>query len=155
NRAALVPPSRARQACLHQPADRGVRMPLKLKEPRKDKSPNYSIRGTYLGVRVDKSSGTPRRSVALTILKRLEGAIERGEYPPKEAAPSGEQPTFLSAANAYMEAGGSRKFVGKLIKHFGETPLSAIDQDAIDNAAVALYPNATGATRNRCTHTPV
>jgi integrase len=128
-------------------------MPLKVVEPRNNKTKNLYIRGTYLGVRVDKSSGTLKRRVANAVLKRLEGQIERGEYP---AAPdSGQQETFLSAANAYMEAGGSKKFIKPLIRHFGETPLAEIGQDAINSAAVVLYPNTTNATRNRCTHTPV
>jgi integrase len=132
-------------------------MPLKVTEPRNSKTKNLYIRGSYLGVAVDKSSGTSKRSVALAILKRLEGEIERGEYPPREAAAdSGEQPvTFLSAANDYMEGGGSREYVGKLIRHFGETPLADVDQKAVDAAAVALYPGVTPATRNRCVYTPL
>jgi len=130
-------------------------MPLKLKEPREGKSPNYSIRGTYLGIYVDKSCGTDKRSVARDQLKRLEQAIERGEYPPREAPTRREQPTFLGAAVAYMEAGFSPRFVSKLIKHFGEKPLSEIDQTAVDEAARAIHPNAGPATRNRCVYTPV
>ena len=128
---------------------------LKLKDPRKGKSPNYSIRGTYRGIRVDKSCGTHKRSVAVAELKRLEEAIERGEYPPKEAPTDRGQPTFLSAAVAYMEAGRRSKYVAKLIKHFGETPLTEVDQTAIDAAAVAICPNTTPGTRNACVYTPV
>ena len=61
----------------------------------------------------------------------------------------------MSAAVAYMEAGGSPRFVARLIKHFGDAPLGDIDQTAVDNAAAALYPLTTGATRNRCVYTPV
>jgi integrase len=128
-------------------------MPLKLVPPRTPKTPNWSIRGTYLGVPVDRSARTPKKAVAERELKKLEGKIERGEYPekpkPKVAA------TFLSAAVAYMKDGGSRRYVGKLIDYFGETALSLIEQDAIDEAASALYPNVTAATRNGCVHTPV
>jgi integrase len=45
--------------------------------------------------------------------------------------------------------------VAKLIKHFWDTPLTEIDQAAIDEAAVELYPNVTPATRNTCVYTPV
>lgn len=130
-------------------------MPIKLKAPRQGKSPNWSMRGTYLGVKVDKSCGTDRRSLAGAILKRLEGKIERGEYPPKETPTGREQPTFLSAAIAYMEAGRRRKYIAKLIKHFGATPLTEIDQGAIDEAAIAICPRTTPATRNACIYTPV
>jgi integrase len=130
-------------------------MPLKLVPPRKGKSPNWSIRGTYLGVSVDKSSGTYKRSVARTVLSNLERAIERGEYPPKQVAAGDAERTFLKAAVDYMEAGRSRRHVAKLIRYFGATPLSEIDQAAIDNAAVSLFPNATAGTRNAGVYTPV
>lgn len=129
-------------------------MPLKLQDPRPGKTPYYSIRGTYLGVHVDTSCRTDRRHVAAEQLKQLREAIERGDYPPRAEA-GGEQPTFLSAAVAYMEAGRSPRYVAKLIRHFGETLLSEIDQAAIDAAAVALYPNVVPATRNVCVYTPV
>jgi integrase len=130
-------------------------MPLKLRPPRKGKTPYFSIRGTYLGIYVDRSCKTDRRSIARTQLKRLEQAIECGEYPPKKAPPSREQPTFLKAAVSYMQAGYSPRFVNKLVKHFGETPLSEIDQAAVDAAALAIHPAASGATRNRCVYTPM
>jgi integrase len=127
-------------------------MPLKVIPPRAGKSPNNTIRGTYLGVSVDRSAGTPKRSVAEQQLKKLEFAIERGEYPEK---PKQQSATFLSAAVAYMKAGRSRRYVGKLIAYFRETPLPEIDQAAIDTAALAIYPNVTPATRNVAVYTPV
>src|SRR5712675_1341522 len=127
-------------------------MSLKVIPPREGKSPNYTIRGSYLGISVDRSAGTPKKSVADQQLKKLEAAIERGEYPEK---PKQQSATFLSAAVAYMKAGRSRRYVGKLIGYFGETELSLIDQDAIDAAAVAIYPNDTPATRNVAVYTPV
>jgi integrase len=54
-----------------------------------------------------------------------------------------------------MEAGRSPRYVAKLIKHFGETPLREIDQSAIDEAAIVLCPHVTPATRNTCVYTPV
>ena len=128
-------------------------MPLKLKEPRQGKTPYYSVRGTYLGIYVDKSLGTSKRSVALRLIAELEGKIERREYP--EPAPDPQQPTFLSAAVAYMEAGGSRRYVAHLLKYFGEMPFKDIDQAAIDAAAIALHPNVKPATRNAYVYTPV
>jgi integrase len=60
----------------------------------------------------------------------------------------------LSAAIKYIEAGGEARYLSPLMKYFGETPLTEIDQDAIDEAAKALRPNTTGATKNRCVYTP-
>lgn len=130
-------------------------MPLKIVEARNAKAKSLYIRGTYLGVAVDKSCRTDRRHVARAILKRLEREIERGEYPSREAEIGGEQPTFLSAAVAYMESGRRRKYVAPLIKYFGERPLHEIDQATVDEAAIALHPNVSNATRNTCVYTPV
>jgi integrase len=132
-------------------------MPLKLIPPRNAKTRNLYIRGSYLGINVDRSSGTAKRSVALAVLKKIEQAIERGEYPPREAAPDREQQqlTFLAAALAYIKAGKRQRYISKLIKHFGETPVAAIDQAAIDAAALVLYPGVTACTRNTCCYTPM
>lgn len=129
-------------------------MPIKPIPPREGKSPNWSMRGTYLGIYVDKSSRSPKRSVCVAAIKSLEGQIERGEYPPKQAAPGSGELTFLSAAVAYMEAGKRRKYVAALIKHFGETPAAEIDEAAINAAALTLKPNVTAGTRNAYVYTP-
>lgn len=129
-------------------------MPLYLRPPRSGKSPNYEIRGTYLGVSVERSAGTPSRSVALRELGKLKTAIERGEWPPAPARASQGEPTFLSAAVSYMQQGGERRMIGPLIRHFGEAALP-LSQEAIDQAALALHPNTTAATRNRHVYTPV
>jgi hypothetical protein len=79
-------------------------VPLKLRPPRKGKTPNFEIRGTYLGVRVEVSSGTHKRSVALAQLDEIEECIEQhGQYPAPEVKPDPGRPTFLTAANAYMQ----------------------------------------------------
>jgi hypothetical protein len=50
---------------------------LEVQLPRKNGPPkNFRIRGTYLGVRVDQSSGTHRRSVAVAVRDEIEGKIE-------------------------------------------------------------------------------
>jgi integrase len=128
-------------------------MPLKLVPPRKGKSPNWTIRGTYLKVAVDRSSGTHRKAAAERVRRQLEEQIERGEYPPQE--PKLGAPTFLSAAIAYMKAGRRRRYVARLIEHFGETPLADVNQAAIDAAAIELHPNVTPCTRNTCVYTPM
>lgn len=129
-------------------------MPLILRPPRKGKTPNYEIRGKYLGVAVERSTGTSRKSAAKRQLDDLIDSIERGEYPPKPQPKPGA-PTFLSAAVAYMKDGGSRRYIKALIQRFGETPLDDIDQAAIDTAALEMHPDVTAGTRNRYVHTPV
>lgn len=134
-------------------------MPLKLIPPRPGKSPNYTVRGTYHGSYVDRTTGTPVRSVAQKFLEKWKAEIDRGAY----AQQGG--PTFVSAAVAYIKAGGESRFLGKidkkthrwtgLVGHFGNTPLSELTQEAIDEAAIKLYPDASPATRNRQVHTVI
>lgn len=124
-------------------------MPLKLVPPRAGKSPYWSIRGTYLGVYVDRSAKTGERKVAARELARLKTEIEDGRFAERNA------PTFASAAAAYMNAGGERRFVTPLLLHFKDRALSSIGQEAIDEAALAIYPNGTNATRNRQVYTVV
>lgn len=118
-------------------------MPLKLVPPRAGKTPFWYVRGTYLSVAVDRSTKASERRVAAKILAQIKDDIERGHF----ARPA--EPTFLSAAVAYMKAGREKRFVQPLLDHFKERALSSIDQGAIDEAAVTLYPTATPATRNR------
>lgn len=124
-------------------------MPLRLYPPRTGKTPNYQIRGTYYGVRVDRSAGTPDRAKARKELKRVEADIECGAYAPKGAL------TFAGAAKAYILAGGETRFLEPILKHFGTTPVANISQADIDSAAATLYPKASAATRNRQVYSPV
>lgn len=128
-------------------------MPLKIIAARNKKTKNLYIRGSYLGIAVDRSCRTDRRSVARTTLKRLEAAIERGEYPPRELPR--DAPTFLSAALSYMKAGRPSRYIAPLIRHFSDKPLAEIDQAAIDAAAIAIKPNGTPMNRTAAVYTPV
>ena len=123
-------------------------MPLKLYKPREGKSPNYTIRGTYLGVYVNISSRAGKRATAQKVLRQTEHDIERGKF-------NVNGPTFADAALAYMRAGGERTYIGKLLEYFRDMPISQIDQARIDDAATQLYPRASPATRNRSVYTPV
>jgi integrase len=125
-------------------------MPLRLVEPRgSGKSPNYTIRGTHLGITIDRTAGTPQRKLAARVLAKLKADIEDGRLAPAGA------PTFATAALSYVKAGGSKRFLSPLAEHFSTTLLTRIDQAAIDAAAAKLYPGASPATRNRQVYTPV
>jgi integrase len=134
-------------------------MPLKLKQCRKDKnSPYYYVRGTYLGIAVDRSTKATDRRIARAILNRWRSEIERGEYRDQLVVKTAPV-TFRTAAAAYMNAGGERKYLETILEMKGEHALqdrllTDIDQLAIDNAAVSLYPNVSAATRNRQFYTP-
>lgn len=131
-------------------------MPLNLVPPRKGRSQNWGIRGTYLGVPVDRSTRTPKKNIAKKVLREIETEIERGRLT------AGKEKTFVQAVVAYLNGGGEKRFVEPLLDHFGDTPLSRIDQSAVDDAATILYPpgisegaSPHNATINRQVHTPV
>lgn len=134
-------------------------MPLKLKPPRPGKSPFYTVRGTHLGVYLDRSTKTANEALARKLKKKWEAEIETGE------ARVSKGPTFLEGALDYIKKGGDPRFLGSfdektkrwdgLIGHFGETPMAAIRQAEIDEAAEKLYPLASGATKNRQVHAVV
>ena len=136
-------------------------MPLKLVPPRPGKSSYWYVRGSYLGKSLDRSTKATEERVAKLALKRWKEQIERGEYADSgvSSAPPA-QLTFLAAAVAYMKAGGERKFLSPIIEMTGphalnERPVSTIGQATLDEAAAALYPRATAATKNRNFYTPV
>jgi integrase len=122
-------------------------MPLKLIPPRK--SPNWSIRGTYLGRYIDRSSGSGKRAVAAKVLKGIERQIERGAY-----AEPGEA-TFASAAASYMKAGGERTYVRLLATPFRRHTTVSHRPSRYRRGRAALYPSGSAATRNRQVYTPV
>ncbi|WP_316234622.1 tyrosine-type recombinase/integrase [Bradyrhizobium sp. SZCCHNR1020] len=131
-------------------------MPLVLRPPRAGKTPNYEIRGTYRGIHVEVTSGTTKRSVALDRLREIERCIEQhGQWPAPEPEAGPTEPTFLTATEDYLRAGGRRKYLAALVRHFGPTKLSDMTQARIDAAALALYPNVSPATRNGYVYTPV
>jgi len=136
-------------------------MPLKLRAPRQGKTPHYEIRGTYLGVHVERTAKTADKKQAAKALRAVKRAIERGEFAAAPAAvEAASPPTFAAAALAYLRAGGEAKYLSAIIEQTGEhglrdKPLAEIDQIAIDNAGSALYPGAAAATLNRQFYTPV
>jgi integrase len=141
-------------------------MPLRLKPPRPGKSPNWTIRGTYLRVRVDRTAGTPVEAVAKQVLAAVKRDIERGRTADPVAPEKPKGKTFEEAALGYIKAGGDARYLGRfdprarvwlggVIPRFIGRPVVEITQQEIDEAAVALYPHASAMTRNRHVYTPV
>jgi integrase len=137
-------------------------MPLSLRPPRAGKSPNYEIRGKYLGVRIEQSAGTPDKRLAKQIKGQIEGQIERGAHPSQQRKSDCTTTviTFAMATEAYLLASGDPKFLDPIIELKGPNalahkPITEIDQGLLDRAAAELYPDATPQTRNRQFYTPV
>lgn len=125
-------------------------MPLKLVPPAPGRSPFYRVRGTHCGRYVDRSTGLADERKARAVLRKWQDDIERGQLEPARPL------TFAAAALSYVQATGERRFLKPIIDWFGpQRPLADIDQAAIDDAAVKLYPDASPATRNRQVYTPI
>jgi len=124
-------------------------MPIKLYK--REGSPCFYARGAHLGVRVFQSLGTGNRPEAERLLAKLQAQIFEQSIRGSVRAAQ----TFAGAALMYMEKGKERRFMEPLLRHFGDLPIDQIDQRAIDEAAIAIYPNASNDTRNRQVYTPM
>jgi integrase len=122
-------------------------MPLRL--VRRPKSPNWIIRGTVRGIRVEESAGTSDRRVAEEIRAKREAEILTDRVYGRRATC-----TFAEAALSYIECGGSTRFLEAVLRHFSTTPLARIDQDAIERGARKTYPGTSNATLDRQFFTP-
>jgi hypothetical protein len=122
-------------------------MPIQL--VRRPKSPYWIIRGTLRGIRIEESTGTDNKKIAEEIRAKRESEILSQSIYGRRATAS-----FAEAALSYLENGGNKRFLDKVIAYFGTRPLAKIDQDAIDQGARKTYPGTSGATRNRQFYTP-
>ena len=107
-----------------------------LKLCKRKNSTSWYARGTFLKVTVDQSLGTGDRKEAEILLAKIQKQIF------DRASGRATSPSFAEAALTYMEGGGERRFLPPLLRHFGETPVDGIDQNAVMCAASALYPKA-------------
>ena len=124
-------------------------MPLKLYAGANG-SPNYRIRGTHHGVRIEQSTRTSDFNTARGMLKKIKIEIESGALQPRPLGP-----TFAQAVELYVRETKNERFIMPLLDHFGVKPLLEITQQDIMRASHELYPNASNATRNRQVFTPV
>lgn len=133
---------------------------MSLKLVRRDKSPNYYLRGTVRNISVFETTGTHDRKAAEAIRIRREGELlDRSIFGPEATV------TFAEAAVSYIEEGGETRFLGRydeetgewthLIGYFGNVIVGKIKQAEVDAAATQLYPDAQGATRKRQVYVPV
>jgi integrase len=116
---------------------------------RRSKSPNWIIRGTVRGIRIEESTGTSRRRVAEEIrAKREAKLLNQSVYGRRFTC------TFAEAALSYIEGGGAKRFLEPVVRYFGTTPLARIGQEAIERGARKTYPGTSNATLDRQFFTP-
>ncbi|PDT86520.1 site-specific integrase [Sinorhizobium sp. BJ1] len=138
-------------------------MPLKLYK----RGDTYWISGTVKGIGVDgkKQSVSIRKSAQTTDRTVAEATRAKTESRILDEIAHGKAKviSFREAAESYLEAGGSGRFLldihaddteTGLMVHFGDTRLADINQKILDEAAAKLYPNTQPETRNRQCYTP-
>jgi len=122
-------------------------MPLGL--VRRPESPYWIMRGTVRGIRVEESTGlADKRQAEIVRAKREAEIVEQSIHGRRITA------TFAQAVVSYLEAGGAKRYLDRVLEHFGTTPLVRIDQEAIERGARKVYPNVSAATQNRQFFTP-
>ncbi|RVQ13926.1 site-specific integrase [Sinorhizobium meliloti] len=105
----------------------------------------WHYQGTHEGVRYRGTTGATRRDEASRKLAEIQAEILRDA----EERKAGDKLTFARAAILYLKAGKPTRFVQEMKDHWGEKPVSEITPGKIRQAAVEIFPKATGATRNR------
>jgi integrase len=111
------------------------------------------VRGTVRGIHVFESAGTSNPALAEEYRAKLESDLYREAVHGPAPAKAVEN-TLGEAVLSYLEceqrSKNTKDYVRKLLIHFGDCPLSAITQPAVDGACKAiLRANATGATKLR------
>lgn len=111
----------------------------------------WYIRGTVAGQRVYESTRLGDKKAAEILRARRESEIIQ-----HRAFGTAVTRTFAEAALAYLETGGEGRYLGRIIAHFGPRyRLIDVDNDAVNRAAAAIYPDAGPATINRQLITPI
>ena len=110
--------------------------------------------GKISRIRIEEST----RETSKTRASRV--AQDRAQYYHEQAyRPKPKSISFTDAAITYVETKNpskrDRDFAAKLVAHFGETPISEIDQAAVSDAAHKLYPQCSPSTFNRAVYAPV
>lgn len=124
---------------------------------RRKGSKNWHMHGTIRGQTVRQSTRTDNKAAADAIRIKLETRLLNDSVYGEKASV-----TFAEAANSYLVAGGSKRFLGTeingkrtgLLGHFYNAPLRTITQNDLNNAADKLYPGTNAETRNRQCFTP-
>lgn len=100
--------------------------------------------GTIGGQRVRQSLGTRDRARAEELCALLEARLWKRRSYGEEAVR-----TFEEAVASYVTQGGERRFLAPLLLRFKGRHVAGIKPGEIREAALALYPDASPATRNR------
>lgn len=111
----------------------------------------YYMRGTVAGVSVYESTRVSIKEAAEAIrIRRAQEILERVSLGRRASI------SFAEAALTYLESGGEGRFLDPILDYFGEDfRLCDVNNEAVNNCARALKPDAAPATINRQIITPI
>lgn len=125
-------------------------MALKLKWRSQTKGKRWAyLVGWHQGKRYTESLKTGDPEIAAERFRARKKEILAGPPDPPDSGI-----TFARAAITYMELGGEKRFLARLIHELGAMPLKDLTQQVLVDAAKKLYPKASNATRARQVYTP-
>ncbi|WP_431105309.1 tyrosine-type recombinase/integrase [Sinorhizobium meliloti] len=126
---------------------KGADMPLVL--VKRSDTPNWYLRGSVRGLHVYESTKTSDDAAAETIrILREKQLLDESIFGKKINV------TFEQAAKAYIDGGGSKRFLPRILAALGSRPLRKIKQNDLDSLARKLHPDAAPETLNRQCYTP-
>ena len=104
----------------------------------------WHYRGTVAGRRIRGSTETSDKKRALEIAsQREEREWKSHHYGPETVL------TFADAAMLYRQSDKPSRFLEAVEDYWKDTAVRKINSGAVRQSAIVLYPNASGATRNR------
>lgn len=109
----------------------------------------WHYRGTVAGRLLRGSTGTADKRTA----QRIAAEREAREWKGRLDGPASVL-TFANAAHLYLDAGKTARYIGEVAAYWRDMPVAEITSGAVQRAAIALFPNASGATKNRCVIVP-
>lgn len=104
----------------------------------------YHYRGTINGQRLRGSTSTAKKAIAERYISQLEEEHWKGTFDGPGAVLR-----FSDAAILYRQAQKSTRFLDAIEDYWKDTLVKDINSGMVRKAAIALYPNAKAATRNR------
>lgn len=120
-------------------------MPLKLYQRKKV----WHYRGTVAGQRLRGSCKTTDKAIAARQVAEIEAREWKCSFDGPQAVL-----TFAQAALLYRAAGKSTRFLTRVEDHFKNTLVRDITAGQIRQMAIELYPQCSGASRNRLAIVP-
>lgn len=118
----------------------------------------YQVEGFiegWPGRRVRQSTGTTEKLKAHQYKRELEIKLIQEWTDEENEKAKPVIYTFADAIELYLNKGGEKRYLIKLLEKFGKTPLSEIGDVEVTKAADEIYPGRSAATLNRQIYTPM